>query len=142
MYPNRWSKTLYVQIRANAVLVRDLERKTERRVIAEKPFSTQRLLIGEFYEAEAALKQALATSWQERWSRAAPVMLMHALEKSEGGLSGVERRVLAELALGQGPRRVALIRPGPVLDDATALGVARDLVASKIARGQVDKLWG
>ena len=132
MSSSTWSRTLYVQIRTDEFLVRDLERKSERRAIAEKPFSTQRLLIGEFPEAEATFKRALADTWRERWLRAAPVMLMHPLEKLEGGLAGVERRALIELALGQGARRAAIVRIGPVLDDVTALSVANELPSSAV----------
>jgi hypothetical protein len=61
-------------------------------------------------------------------------MLMHPVDKLDGGLSGIERRARIELALGQGARQAAIIPPGPVLDDAAALSVAKDMRLSRKSR--------
>ncbi|NRP16478.1 hypothetical protein XMD530_000011 [Marinobacterium sp. xm-d-530] len=40
--------------------------------------------------------------------RAAPRVIMHQLEKTDGGLSDIEERVLRELASGMGAREVLI----------------------------------
>jgi rod shape-determining protein MreB len=50
------------------------------------------------------------------WFSISPILLMHPMEKTEGGLSQVEERILQELALGAGARR-AVIWVGQALTD-------------------------
>lgn len=72
-------------------------------------FSTTRLLVGNFLEAE----KCLSTGFKEmkimpyfRFLR--PAVHMYPKEMSEGGLCGVEERVLYELAACTGARKIEI----------------------------------
>jgi len=87
------------------------------------PFSTARLLVGEFDVAEAALKDAFLEVHAIGYFQVSPVTVIHPTEMVDGGLSAVERRVLMELGEGAGSRRVK-IWVGEALSDERVLGVA------------------
>ena len=116
------TRRYYVQLSENRVRVRDLDsgRECERR--AEPPFSHPRLLVGDFAAAEACLKAAFAELGELGGKGFAlkRLILMHPLEKVEGGLSPIERRVLEELARGAGGGKVR-VWDGAPLGDAAAL---------------------
>lgn len=70
-----------------------------------KPFTTERLLIGEFSEAESALKEGMKKLHYGRWAATSPIVVIHPMDKTNGGLSQVEERVLQEVAAGAGARK-------------------------------------
>ncbi|HET8815928.1 MAG TPA: rod shape-determining protein MreB [Pseudidiomarina sp.] len=78
------------------------------------PFSHPRCLIANFGLAEKILQHGLFKFHNSKF-RAAPRVVMHQLEKLEGGLTDIEERVLRELALGMGAREV-LIHTGERLN--------------------------
>ncbi|PTB88917.1 rod shape-determining protein MreB [Pseudidiomarina aestuarii] len=78
------------------------------------PFSHPRCLVANFGLAEKILQHGLFTFHNSKL-RAAPRVVMHQLEKLEGGLTDIEERVLRELALGMGAREV-LIHTGERLN--------------------------
>jgi len=86
------------------------------------PFSTDRLLIGNFSVAERALSEAVRRAVPLKWGWLRPPMsgLVHPLEMSEGGLSQVENRILVEVAEGAGIDQV-VVWPGSELSAAEAL---------------------
>jgi len=69
-------------------------------------FSHPRLVIGDFAIAEKTLQYFLQQLLQPALLRAAPVLVLHPLEKFEGGLSELEVRALQELGAGAGARQV------------------------------------
>ena len=71
------------------------------------PFSHARSFIGNFMLAEKILQHGVFIIHGSKL-RAAPRVIMHQLEKTEGGLSDIEERVLRELAIGMGAREVLL----------------------------------
>lgn len=81
------------------------------------PFSHSRCLVANFGLAEKILQHGLFTFHNSKL-RAAPRVVMHQLEKLEGGLTDIEERVLRELALGMGARDV-LIHSGDRLSVRT-----------------------
>ncbi len=105
--------TLYVQIRADRMRFRCLESGESLELAAPAPFTHERLLVGSFTRA-----QTLFIEGTRRARRAflPPTVVVHPLEKVEGGLSEVEERVLQELALGAGARR-AVVWVGKELGD-------------------------
>ncbi|MBT1065490.1 rod shape-determining protein [Bowmanella sp. Y26] len=69
------------------------------------PFKHPRSLVADFFLAEKILQYGVKQVHQSR-IRPAPRIIMHQLEKTEGGLTSIEERVLRELALGAGAREV------------------------------------
>ena len=110
-------RTVYVRVMRDRLKVRSLDSGTEVEVSPASPFSTERLLIGNFAAAEAALKEGLKKIAGGGWFTPSPRVVMHPLEMSEGGLSEVEERILRELAIGAGAMKV-VVWVGPQLSDA------------------------
>jgi len=71
------------------------------------PFKHNRSMISSFTYAEKILQFAFK-SIQTNTFRAAPRVIMHQLEKNEGGLTEVEERLLIELAMSAGAREVVV----------------------------------
>jgi len=97
---------VYVKVSKNQFRVRHVVDNKEIVVSAIEPFTTTRLLVGEFAVAEKYLKDGIKKLHEGRWFAASPVIIIQPLEMIEGGLSQVEERVLRELAAGAGARKV------------------------------------
>ena len=69
------------------------------------PFKHQRSMISSFTCAEKILRYAFKSASPGLF-QASPRVIMHQLEKNEGGLTEIEERVLKELASGAGAREV------------------------------------
>jgi hypothetical protein len=90
---------LYVRIRKDQFDIRNLS--TDQRTIARSlnGFSSERLLIANFNEAEATLMKAVKELPKPGLFPSPPAfILMHPLEIISGGISQVEDRVLRDLA--------------------------------------------
>jgi len=87
---------IYIQIRKNRITVRNVD--TQQQATGSAAFSTERLLVGEFFPAENLICQ-LAKPLMPRFNIPfyRPGLLVHALEINQGGLSAVETRTLMEL---------------------------------------------
>lgn len=72
------------------------------------PFSHLRILCGDFTHAEMLLKEVIRRITNGRFISPAPVVVMHPMERLEGGLTEVEKRLFHELALEAGARDVAV----------------------------------
>ena len=71
------------------------------------PFSHTRSFVSNFAHAEKFLRHAIRKFHQPGINlKPAPRVVMHQLEKTEGGLTDIEERVLNELALAAGARDV------------------------------------
>lgn len=69
-------------------------------------FDHPRTIIGDFAIAEATLRLAHQALNGERRIIPSPIMVLHPLERVEGGLTHIERRALIELGMGAGARKV------------------------------------
>ncbi|MFB2727381.1 rod shape-determining protein [Shewanella mangrovisoli] len=78
------------------------------------PFSHPRMFVASFELAEKLLQYGISQLHTSGF-RAAPRVIVHQLEKTEGGLTDIEDRVLRELAMGAGAREV-VIYLGPRLN--------------------------
>lgn len=78
-----------------------------------KPFSHPRSLVSNFKYAEEVIQYAIRKIHNGIF-RPAPRVVMHQLDKIEGGLTDVERRVLFELGYGAGARKVMLHEGAPI----------------------------
>ncbi|MCW2294900.1 MULTISPECIES: hypothetical protein [Pseudomonas] len=111
--------TLYLRIACNHLRITHLESGTERELHADPPFSSVRLLVAEFSIADRLISEAAQSVIRKRFMRLSlpPRMVIHPLERLEGGLSQVEERLLLELGKGCGAKKV-VVHIGEVLDAA------------------------
>lgn len=70
------------------------------------PFSHPRLLIGSYLKAEKILMHGIREVHKNRYIRPSPLVVIHPLDKLEGGITAIECRAYRELALGAGARNV------------------------------------
>ena len=109
---------LYVQIRPDRFIVRNTaDGHTVDRTSAS-PFSHPRTLIGTFTTAEALLKTMV--SEVKGTFVLKTHILLHPLERIDGGLTQIEERAFHELAMGSGASK-ALVWVGSVLSDAEVI---------------------
>jgi len=111
------ANAVYVRVKKNQFRVRSLESAAEATFDAQPPFTTARLLIGQFQAAEKVLKRAVTEMSKSRIFAVSPQVLIQPLEMLEGGLSEVEERVLKEVAIGAGASKV-VVWVGHELSDA------------------------
>lgn len=111
------ANTLYLRIACNHLHLTHLESARVAILEADPPFSNQRLLVAEFSIADRMIKAAVQSLMPKRLAflNAAPKLLIQPLERLEGGLSQVEQRILMELGMGAGARKLAL-HVGEILD--------------------------
>ncbi|MCK5829788.1 MAG: rod shape-determining protein [Methylococcales bacterium] len=72
------------------------------------PFSHTRSLISNFEMGENLLKHTFIRVLKRSIFRPAPKVVIHPMEKTEGGLTNVEERAFRELALSAGARDVVV----------------------------------
>ena len=108
--------TVYVRVLPNRFVVRHVESGRTATVDARETFTTKRLLVGEYGPAVDTLQRAFAEVKPGIAYLSDPIAVMHPIAMVEGGLSGVEHRILYEIAEGAGARR-ATIWVGVELDD-------------------------
>ncbi len=72
------------------------------------PFSHPRVLCSDFLLAEKILQGAITSVIDRKIFTPAPAVVIHPMEKLEGGLTMVEVRVFRELGLGAGARQVVI----------------------------------
>lgn len=115
--------SVYVQVRRNAFRVRNASRNSEVSVTAEAPFSTAKLLVGKFSAAEPVLAKAIKQVAKSLLG-VGPIIVIHPMEMSEGGLSEVEDRVLRDVAEGAGGSKV-IVWVGKELSDEEVIAQAK-----------------
>jgi hypothetical protein len=106
---------IYVQVFINRIRATNIGSGVTSDTLPPEPFSHPRMLVGHFLAAELAVKAAVAEVKGSKLFHTTRV-LMHPMERLEGGLTQIERRVLHEMALTAGAGKVA-IWEGHVLTD-------------------------
>lgn len=91
-----FTKNFYIQIRENQIDIRNV--KTAESFQEQSEFSHPRMLIGNFTK-----------------------VVVHPLDKVEGGLSQIEERVLRELAIGSGGASKVVVWTGAKLSDSEVI---------------------
>ena len=109
---------LYIRVSKNQIHVRDIHSKQRFTLEPEQPFSTTRLLVGEFTPFESCLRKSFKHVLPKRFFSSAPSVLIHATEMNEGGLCEIEKRALHEAALGAGARKVVIYEGNELSDSA------------------------
>lgn len=80
------------------------------------PFSSVRLLVGDFAQAEFCLRNALKEMNAFGLFRLRkPRLRMYPKERTEGGLSEIEKRILLEVGLGAGAQKVEVFLDGKAI---------------------------
>jgi hypothetical protein len=102
------SNNIYMKVTKNQFWARHIENQKEAIETALEPFTTNRLLIGEFTTAEKHLSAVIKKVHKGKWFSTSPVIVVHPMEMVDGGLSQIEERVFKELAAGAGARKVVL----------------------------------
>lgn len=122
-----FKKYIYVKVYKNAfeLALLDSGRGFERFESSE-PFTTQRLLVGNFDVAEQCLRQAMDKTIKDGILKSSKIVLMHPMDMCEGGLCPVEERVMIELAFCSGAKKNR-IHQGPALTPEEALGLLKKL---------------
>ena len=82
------------------------------------PFSHPRTLLSDFTHAEAFIHQCILETGGNRLAKTSPIVVMHPMEKLDGGLTQIERRAFLELGYGAGAREVH-VHTGPALHQVT-----------------------
>jgi len=67
-----------------------------------RPFAHPRTIIDHFTEAECFIRYLVYELLEPKLIKSNPVMILHPIEKLEGGLTEIEVRALREMALGAG----------------------------------------
>lgn len=78
------------------------------------PFSHPRVLFSDFYIGEKLLQHAFKHLASTYFLRSRPKVIVHPMEKTEGGLTMIEKRAFRELALGAGAIDVKLHTGAPL----------------------------
>lgn len=130
---NKFGSTLYVQIWENRIRVVDIEtnevfdEKPLLQIEARKsgakdvtaignkanvnplnPFSHPRALLKDFFLGERLLQEIIKKLVGKKFIFPAPAIIIHPMEKTEGGLTMIEIRAFREMAFGAGARDVAI----------------------------------
>ena len=120
------SNTVYVKVTKNQFWVRHIEQQKEAVETALEPFTTRRLLVGEFTTAEKYLRAVIKKVHEGKWFSASPVVIIHPMEMTDGGLSQIEERAFMELAAGAGARKV-MVWVGHELSDQEVINNAKNV---------------
>jgi len=126
MFKGLFDNTVYIRVFKNKFHLRHIESKNEITVYPETPFTTERLIIGQFKNAEETLIEGIKQLYKKKWFSPSPKILIQQMEMNEGGLSDVENRILKEVAFVAGARAV-LVGSGKELNDNEVLDNVKTL---------------
>lgn len=103
---NKYRESIYIRVKKNSFQVLNCNNNSEHTEMASTPFSTQRLAVGEFFPAIATLNMAISKVIKKSIFKIQPIIIIQQQYLCEGGLSGVEERVLLELSHNIKPHKV------------------------------------
>ena len=124
MFYKLFTNIFYIKIYKNKFVVKNILDNNELAISATQPFTTSRLLVGEFMEAEKLLTEALKQASKEKWFSPSPVIIIQPMEMIEGGLSSIESRAIRELAFAAGAQKV-LVWEGHALSNKEVIEKAK-----------------
>ena len=105
MFQNLFN-TIYVHVLKDAFLLQHVQEDRSLRVVAEMPFSSTRLAVGNFTVAGEVLSKGLKELKSTKFGLLAPIIVMHPKHLCEGGLSQIEKRAISEVARAAGAKEV------------------------------------
>jgi len=80
--------------------------RLDKKLDVSNPFSHPRLLVGNFEKAEKVLTQGIREVLSSKLLTPNPIVIIHPMEKLEGGVADIECKMYRELALGAGAWKV------------------------------------
>ncbi|MCB1985268.1 MAG: hypothetical protein H6936_15675 [Burkholderiales bacterium] len=104
---SRLTRRIYVQVSYNRLQARDIDTGKNFHLDANPEFSHPRTIMGNFTNAEQCLK-SLLTQIRKGGFYLATRLLIHPIEKIEGGLTQIEERALMEFGYGAGASKVVV----------------------------------
>lgn len=110
----------------NRFELRHIESGNTITAISPSAFTTTRLLVGEFTEADKSLRKGIKKIYKNQFLATSPIVVIQPMEKTENGLSQIEERTLQELATGAGARKT-IVWVGHELSDKEVLSKANDV---------------
>ena len=114
---NFFAADIYVKIHPNKIEIKNISASKEWETAhAEKAFTTTRLLVGSFSEAEPLLTKLMKKAVSGRLLKNIRA-LVQPMDKVEGGLSEIEDRIFKELAVSAGARSVVVHIGAELTDD-------------------------
>lgn len=108
---------IYIKLYENRVIIRDVNTKVTVDRKSLEPFSNSRLLLADFTIAEKFIREILVELHGKRMFKKALAVLIQPMEKTEGGLSQVEKVSFNDLALHIGGKYVKIEENTWNLDD-------------------------
>lgn len=108
MIERLFANTVYVKVYPNRFELRQIESGKSVSAMPTTPFTTDRLLVGQFVEADKTLRKGMRRLQEGKWFFQRPVVVIQPMEKTEGGLSQLEEGVLDAIAAGAGARKVVV----------------------------------
>ncbi len=120
MFSKLITNTIYVKVFQNRFELRHIESGKTISAISPSTFTTKRLLVGQFNEADKTLRKGMKELYKDRWLSISPIIVIQPMEKTDGDLSQIEERTLQELAAGAGARR-SIVWVGHELSDPEIL---------------------
>ena len=116
-----FSNTVYIRVSKNRFRLKNIGTGAEADVTPTPGFTTTRLLVGQFREAQALLKEAMGKVIGKGLFTVSPKVVIQPLEMIDGGLSEIEEWVFRELAVGAGAAKV-VVWLGHELSDSEVKG--------------------
>jgi len=118
---------VYIQFYENRIKITRLDTQEVVEQIAEEPFTSVRLLLGDFENGEKCLKLALIKLKFRKWLSPQLSAIVHAMSKTEGGLSAIEMRGFKELIERCGAKKVFIYQNENTLGIHEALQVLKSV---------------
>lgn len=103
---NFLNNILYVRLGDNTAILYSPKTEHSKTYCSDHSFSNERIAVSSFVVAQDFLTRAIKDFYSEDFFQLSPSVIMHQEYKSEGGLGEVEIKVLQELALASGARKV------------------------------------
>jgi len=113
---------IYVQVFADRFVVNNVDSGESRVVQRDQQYASPRMLVADFTMAQHQLKEVVKSV---RRGLRAPEILIHPMERIDGGVTQVEYRVFVELGVGAGASRVG-VHTGAVLSGDAIRKAVRD----------------
>ena len=117
----------YIQFYENRIKITRLDTREEVEQVAIEPFTTVRLLMGDFEKAENCLRLAIKKLKLNKWISPQFNAIVHPMSKTEGGLSLVENRGFKELAERSGGKKVLVYEKREALEIQEALRILKEV---------------
>jgi rod shape-determining protein MreB len=110
---------IYIKLYENRVIIRDVNTQVNIDRKSLEPFSNSRLLLADFTIAEKFIREILNELYGKRMFQKALAVLIQPMEKTEGGLSQVEKVSFNDLVMHIGGKYVKIEENKLNIDDVS-----------------------